>query len=154
MSKPELVSSVQIRWLDNAKALNLDSLPESLVVTGGGLSGLEFAQMFARFGAKVTVLESEPRILPRHEPDIAAELQRCLEEEGIAFHLGVRVQEVAEQDDKKMVLFSKGERVEKAHWRQKMPSLFPYALSITIMRLMQCLPIHRSPRWASPKRRR
>lgn len=98
----------KVRWLDNITAMQLPKLPESMAVIGGGPLGLEFAQMFAHFGTKVTVLEAEEQILPREEPEIAAELRRCLEEEGLAIHTSVRVGAVAERGRKKVVSFSKG----------------------------------------------
>ncbi len=96
----------RVRWLNHVTAMELTALPDSLVVIGGGPLGLEFAQMFAHFGSRVTVLEAMPQILPKHEPEVAAELQRCLEEEGIAIHTGVRVEQVAEVDRRKVVTFS------------------------------------------------
>ena len=92
-----------VRWLNNVTAMELQKLPESMIVVGGGPLGLEFAQMFAHFGARVTVLEAMDRILPREEPEISQELQRCLEAEGIEFHLGVTVDRVAQRNGKKVV---------------------------------------------------
>ena len=94
-----------VRWLNNTTAMQLQRLPASMVVIGGGPLGLEFAQMFAHFGTKVTVLEAAEHILPRHEPEIAAELQRCLEEEGINIHTGIRIEKVAERSGKKVIPF-------------------------------------------------
>lgn len=96
----------KIRWLSNITALQLSKLPEAMAIIGGGPLGLEFAQMFAHFGTKVTVLEAAEQILPREEPEMASELRRCLEEEGLAIHAGVRIEAVAEQNGKKQVSFS------------------------------------------------
>ncbi len=68
-----------VRWLNNITAMQLQELPASMIIIGGGPLGLEFAQMFAHVGSKVTILESMNQILPRHEPEIATDLQRCLE---------------------------------------------------------------------------
>lgn len=95
----------RVRWLNNVTAMQLQSLPASMVIIGGGPLGLEFAQMFAHFGSKVTVLEAMEHILPRHEPEIAAELQRCLEREGVIIHTAVRVEKVAERNGTKVVSF-------------------------------------------------
>ncbi|MBI4213782.1 MAG: mercury(II) reductase [Chloroflexi bacterium] len=81
-------------WLNNVTALELERLPKSLVVIGGGPLGLEFAQMFAHFGTEVTVLEAMDQILPRHEPEVALEVQRVLEDEGIRFRVGVSIDRV------------------------------------------------------------
>jgi mercuric reductase len=94
-----------VRWLNNITAMQLQKLPASLVVIGGGPLGLEFAQMFAHFGSQVTVLEAMSQILPRHEPKIAAELQRCLEGEGIKIHTEVHVMKVEERNGKKVIPF-------------------------------------------------
>ena len=57
----------EVGWLNNVTALQLTELPDSMIVIGGGPLGLEFAQMFAHFGTRVTVLEAMDQILPRHE---------------------------------------------------------------------------------------
>ncbi|MBI2861059.1 MAG: mercury(II) reductase [Chloroflexi bacterium] len=103
----------RVQWLSNVTALKLRTLPKSMVVIGGGPLGMEFAQMFAHFGIQVTVLEAMSQILPKHEPDIAAELQRCLEDEGIAIHTGVRVEKVSERENRKIVTFRKGDGLEE-----------------------------------------
>ena len=103
----------QVRWLNNVTAMELQELPESMVVIGAGPLGLEFAQMFTHFGTRVTVLEAMPQVLPNHEPEIAAEIQRNLEGEGILIHTGVRVERVAERSGKKVVTFLKGEDAEE-----------------------------------------
>jgi pyruvate/2-oxoglutarate dehydrogenase complex dihydrolipoamide dehydrogenase (E3) component len=68
----------------------LDTLPQHLVVIGGSYIGLEFAQMYARFGARVTVLEVADRLIAREDHDISAAVREMLEAEGIAFHFGVK----------------------------------------------------------------
>ena len=103
----------QVGWLNNVTALQLQEVPGSMIVIGGGPLGLEFAQMFAHFGSKVTVLEAMDRILPREEPEIAAELQRNLENEGIEFRVGVTVDKVEEQDGKMVVTIRGGHIVQR-----------------------------------------
>lgn len=93
-----------VKYLTNIEALDLDYLPESMIVVGGGPLGLEFAQMYLHFGTKVTVLEKMKRILPLEEPEISAELHRVLEEEGMVIHTGVDIQSVREQSGKKIVV--------------------------------------------------
>ncbi len=78
-------------YLTNREALSLDRLPKSLIVIGAGPLGLEFAQMFSRFGCAVTVLTHGKRILSREEPEISAALAGYLREEGIAIHTEVEV---------------------------------------------------------------
>lgn len=72
-----------VRYLTNLEALALDRLPESLIVIGAGPLGLEFAQMFSRFGSKVTVLTHGERVLSHEEPEISHALAVYLKEEEI-----------------------------------------------------------------------
>jgi pyruvate/2-oxoglutarate dehydrogenase complex dihydrolipoamide dehydrogenase (E3) component len=69
--------------LTHVEALELDRLPEHLVVIGGGYVGVEFAQAYRRFGSRVTVVDSGPQIIPREDPDIASALLQVLAGEGI-----------------------------------------------------------------------
>lgn len=92
-----------VRWHTNRTIMELKDLPPSLLVIGAGPLGLEFAQMFAHFGTRVTVLEAMDQVLPREEPEVAQEIQRCLEGEGIQFRLGVTIDRVTELAGKKVV---------------------------------------------------
>lgn len=93
-SVPPIPGLSEAGYLTNVEALQLDEAPRRLVVIGGGPLGLEFAQIFARFGSQVTVLEALPQIAPRSEPEIAAVLQQALEAEGIQVRTGMRIQRV------------------------------------------------------------
>jgi pyruvate/2-oxoglutarate dehydrogenase complex dihydrolipoamide dehydrogenase (E3) component len=73
------------RPLTHIEALDLDYLPSHLIVLGGGYVGLELAQAYHRFGSRVTVIEHEPQLMNREDPDVADEVQRILSEEGIGF---------------------------------------------------------------------
>ena len=73
--------------LTNETILELTEIPEHLVILGGGYIGVEFGQMFRRFGSKVSIVHSQRQILSREDPEIACELQRILEGEGIEIHL-------------------------------------------------------------------
>jgi pyruvate/2-oxoglutarate dehydrogenase complex dihydrolipoamide dehydrogenase (E3) component len=74
-------------YLTNVSLMELNALPEHLIILGAGYTGLEFGQMFARFGSRVTVVDRSPRILGHEDPEIAAELQKILEAEGLSFVL-------------------------------------------------------------------
>jgi pyruvate/2-oxoglutarate dehydrogenase complex dihydrolipoamide dehydrogenase (E3) component len=76
--------------LTNTTLLEMDRLPEHLVVVGASYIGLEFAQIYRRFGARVTVLEHASRPIAREDPEVSREVQRMLEAEGVRFHLAVR----------------------------------------------------------------
>jgi mercuric reductase len=80
---PQIPGIDEVDWLDHISALELDDVPESLLVIGAGPVGLEFAQIFARFGSRVTIVNSGPQIAARADREAAAELQAVLEEEGI-----------------------------------------------------------------------
>ncbi len=95
-------------WLTNVTAMQSDRVPETLAVVGGGPLGLEFAQMFAHFGSRVTVLEAVDQVLPRHEREIAEELQRCLQAEGIVIRTGVTLERVAVRDGQKVLTIKSG----------------------------------------------
>jgi pyruvate/2-oxoglutarate dehydrogenase complex dihydrolipoamide dehydrogenase (E3) component len=69
--------------MTNIEILELNRLPEHLIVMGGGYVGLEFAQAYRRFGSKVTILQRSAQLIPNADPDIAEELQRLLAAEGI-----------------------------------------------------------------------
>jgi pyruvate/2-oxoglutarate dehydrogenase complex dihydrolipoamide dehydrogenase (E3) component len=79
-----------VRVLTNTSIMELDELPEHLIVVGGSYIGLEFAQMFRRFGSRVTVVEAADRLLGREDAEVGAGLQSILERDGVAFQLGVR----------------------------------------------------------------
>jgi len=84
---PDIASLDAARVLTNESIMELRDVPEHLIILGGGYIGLEFGQMFRRFGSRVTILHSQKQVLAREDPEIALELQRILEREGIEFHL-------------------------------------------------------------------
>jgi pyruvate/2-oxoglutarate dehydrogenase complex dihydrolipoamide dehydrogenase (E3) component len=84
-------------YLTNASIMELRELPDDLLVLGGGYIGLEFGQMFRRFGSRVTVVHLGEQLLPREDADVAAELQKALEGEGIQFLLKAQTTRVARQ---------------------------------------------------------
>jgi pyruvate/2-oxoglutarate dehydrogenase complex dihydrolipoamide dehydrogenase (E3) component len=77
------IPGVAASALTNIELLELDRLPEHLVVLGGGYVGLEFAQAYRRFGSRVTVVERGPQVLAREDPEVAEALQRLLADERI-----------------------------------------------------------------------
>jgi pyruvate/2-oxoglutarate dehydrogenase complex dihydrolipoamide dehydrogenase (E3) component len=74
--------------------MELTALPEHLLVLGGGYIGLEFGQMFHRYGSRVTVVHKDNELLTREDPDVAEELKKALEAEGIEFVLNARTTRV------------------------------------------------------------
>jgi pyruvate/2-oxoglutarate dehydrogenase complex dihydrolipoamide dehydrogenase (E3) component len=94
---PPIAGLDQVKYLTNETIMELLEVPESLVVLGGGYIGLEFGQMFARFGSKVTIIQHSGQIVPREDPEVAAELQKELEVEGIKFALNTNVKSVEQE---------------------------------------------------------
>ena len=90
----------EIDWIDHVSALELTELPESMLVVGGGPVGLEFAQIFARFGSRVTLVQGAARISPRSDAQAAAVLQSALEEDdGVEIVLSSVVESVRRDGD-------------------------------------------------------
>jgi pyruvate/2-oxoglutarate dehydrogenase complex dihydrolipoamide dehydrogenase (E3) component len=87
-SIPPIPGLDSVPYLDNVSVMELDSVPEHLVVLGGGYVGLEFAQMFRRFGSEVTVIHKGEKLLAREDPDVADEVARIMTEDGV--HLVMR----------------------------------------------------------------
>ena len=85
---PDMPGVKDVPILTNTGILGLDSVPEHLVVVGGSYIGLEFAQMYRRFGARVTVVEKGPRLIAREDEDVSAAVREILEGEGIAVRVG------------------------------------------------------------------
>ncbi|HME77341.1 MAG TPA: FAD-containing oxidoreductase [Mycobacterium sp.] len=81
---PNISGLADVDYLTNVGILELDTVPEHLVIIGGSYIGLEFAQMYRRFGAAVTILERGARLAGREDPDVSATIQAILEGEGIA----------------------------------------------------------------------
>ena len=81
--------------LNNTSMMAIDSLPEHLLIVGGSYIGLEFAQMYRRFGSRVTVLEYGDRLIAREDREVSAEIQHILEREGVVFHFAVKDAAVA-----------------------------------------------------------
>jgi pyruvate/2-oxoglutarate dehydrogenase complex dihydrolipoamide dehydrogenase (E3) component len=80
---PAIPGLEQVAFLDSTSIMELDRVPSRLLVVGGGYVGVEFAQMFRRFGSEVALLQSGPQLLAREDPDVAAALEEILLEDGI-----------------------------------------------------------------------
>src|SRR5262245_33914822 len=80
---PSIPGLDQVPWLDSTSIMELDSVPPHLVVLGGGYVGLEFGQMFRRFGSQVTIVQRGEQLLAREDPDVAEAVAAILREDGI-----------------------------------------------------------------------
>ena len=84
---PDMPGLAEVAFLTNSGMMEIDFLPEHLIIIGGSYIGLEFAQMYRRFGSKVTIVEMADRIIPRDDEDVASVVQEILEGEGVDFRL-------------------------------------------------------------------
>ena len=87
-ARPALPGIDTLPTLDNASVMELDAVPEHLVIVGGSYIGLEFAHVMRRLGARVTVVERAARLLPREDADVSDGIRAILEAEGVRFELG------------------------------------------------------------------
>ena len=100
---PEIPGLRDISYLTNETAMQLQSVPEHLLILGGGYIGLEFGQMFRRFGSAVTIIHTGAQVVQREDTEIIAELQKALEAEGIAFLLNSRTSKAESKDGAAML---------------------------------------------------
>jgi pyruvate/2-oxoglutarate dehydrogenase complex dihydrolipoamide dehydrogenase (E3) component len=87
---PDWPGLTEVPYLTNLSMMDLDVLPEHLIIVGGSYIGLEFAQMYRRFGSRVTILQRGPRLLTREDADIAEAIAGILRNEDITLHFNVR----------------------------------------------------------------
>jgi pyruvate/2-oxoglutarate dehydrogenase complex dihydrolipoamide dehydrogenase (E3) component len=87
---PAIPGMAKAPYLTNETIMQLTAVPEHLLILGGGYIGVEFGQMFRRFGSRVTILHTGKQIVSREDPEIVAELQKALEAEGVQFLLNTR----------------------------------------------------------------
>jgi mercuric reductase len=105
---PPIPGLAEAGHLDSTTAMTLERLPASLIVIGASAVGLELAQLFARLGVKVTVLEALARVVPAEDPDIGDALGAYLRAEGLDVHAGVRIELVVRSPDGYTVSFRGG----------------------------------------------
>ena len=94
-SAPAIAGLETVSYLDNESIMELDRVPEHLLIVGGGYIGVEFCQMFRRFGSKVTVIQSGPQLLKEEDHDVVAEITKILRQDGIEILLNAHTQRVA-----------------------------------------------------------
>jgi pyruvate/2-oxoglutarate dehydrogenase complex dihydrolipoamide dehydrogenase (E3) component len=89
-SVPDFTGLDEIEYFTNSSLLDVDFLPQHLIVVGGSYVGLEFGQMFRRFGSEVTIIEMAPRLIHREDEDVSLAIQEILEGEGIHLRLNAK----------------------------------------------------------------
>jgi len=98
-STPKIDGLADVPYLDSTSIMELDETPDHLIVLGGGYIGLEFAQMFRRFGSAVTVIQRGSHLLAREDDDIADAMRQILEEDGIDIRLNAEASSVRKTND-------------------------------------------------------
>lgn len=117
-SVPDWPGLTSVPYLDNTSMMNLDTLPGHLIIAGASYIGLEFAQMYARFGAKVTVIERGPRPASREDNDISDAIRGILEADGVSFLFNTTIEAVAKAGHGILLSLNSGDRrasVEGSH---------------------------------------
>ncbi|CAN5196035.1 mercuric reductase [soil metagenome] len=111
---PPIKGIEEVGYLTHVEALELRRLPRSMVIVGSGPIGCEFAQIFARFGSEVTLLDTVSLPLPREDPEIGALTKRILASDGVTFRGGYRVEEARKEGGEKVLTATseKGEQIE------------------------------------------
>jgi pyruvate/2-oxoglutarate dehydrogenase complex dihydrolipoamide dehydrogenase (E3) component len=115
---PDWPGLANVGYLTNTSILQLDMLPGHLIIAGASYIGLEFAQIYARFGAKVTVIERGPRPASREDEDVSAAIRAILEAEGVSFLFNTTIEAVARAGGGVLLSLKSGERrssVEGSH---------------------------------------
>ena len=116
---PDLPGLGSIPYLTSTSIMELDDVPEHLIVLGGGYIGLEFAQMFKRFGSKVTVVQRSQHLLGREDDDVVEEVEKILRGEGVEFIFNATAKKVESDGNKSSILSVEvdggSQRVEGSH---------------------------------------
>lgn len=107
---PSIPGLTEVEFLTSESIMELEHLPEHLIVLGSGYIGLEFAQMFRRFGSRVTVIGQSEQILSQQDPDIAIAVQTLLEKDGIEFLLKAKVLRVDRTGNETILQIQVGDR--------------------------------------------
>jgi pyruvate/2-oxoglutarate dehydrogenase complex dihydrolipoamide dehydrogenase (E3) component len=97
-SVPEMPGIHDVPFFNNSSMMNLDFAPEHLVIVGGSYIGLEFAQIYRRFGSEVTIVEMGPRLIGREDEDVSQTVREIMEAEGIQIRLNAKCISLAKRD--------------------------------------------------------
>jgi len=97
-SVPEMPGVHEVPFLNNSSIMDVDFVPEHLVIVGGSYVGLEFGQMYRRFGSEVTIVEMGPRLIGREDEDVSQTVREILEAEGIHVRLNAKCISLAKRD--------------------------------------------------------
>ena len=110
---PPIENIKEVGYLTHIEALQIKQLPKELIVVGAGPLGLEFAQMFARFGTEVTILQRNVSIFPPAEIELTSHLAEILTQEGITIKTNVQVKSARKESNKKVLTYTTGDKQEQ-----------------------------------------
>jgi dihydrolipoamide dehydrogenase len=118
-AKPPIPGLDKVNALDSTSIMEIDKIPEHLLIIGGGYVGLEFGQMFHRFGSKVTIVQLEDQLLPLEDKDVAEEITKILQQEGLQILLKANTTNIEFSERDKIILSvkvnGKAETIEGSH---------------------------------------
>jgi dihydrolipoamide dehydrogenase len=89
-----------------------ESLPEKLIIVGGGVIGVEFAYMWANYGVEVTIVEMMPHLLPNEEPEVSDILEKAYKKMGVKLYLNARVEKIEKGDGRVTVSLADGTHLQ------------------------------------------
>jgi pyruvate/2-oxoglutarate dehydrogenase complex dihydrolipoamide dehydrogenase (E3) component len=110
---PAIPGIDQVAYLTNESIMDIDYAPKHLLILGGSYVGLEFAQIYRRFGSEVTVIEAAARLIPREDEDVSTTIKEILEGEGIRIHLQSKCTELSKRGNTIVARFERGDRSEE-----------------------------------------
>ena len=110
-AKPASVLKTQVKPMNTNDVLDLETLPESMVIVGGGVIGCEMAGIMNSFGVEVTIVELLPQILPMTDEEVAAELHRKMEAKGVRILTGTTCEDITQENKDYIVRLSNGETI-------------------------------------------
>lgn len=111
---PSIEGIDKVDYITHIEALKLKKLPKSMVIIGAGPLGLEFAQMYHHFGAKITIIHKDQYVMPRTEPELSEALEKYLEEEGITIFTNAKTSSVRKENGKIVVTFEINSQKQEA----------------------------------------
>ncbi|MBI2310100.1 mercury(II) reductase [Candidatus Collierbacteria bacterium] len=111
---PPIDNIREVGYITHIEALKLKQQPKELIIVGAGPVGLEFAQMYARFGTKIAILHRGPSVFRPAEPELSTRLAEILTQEGIAIKLNARVKSAYKEGNKKVLVYKQGDSSAEA----------------------------------------
>ena len=112
---PPIAGLDRVPVLDSTSIMELDQLPDHLIVLGGGYIGVEFAQMFCRFGSQVSIIERGPQLMGREDADVAGAIADIFREDGITVLLNTQVTRVDQTGGQIVLTFADGKTISGSH---------------------------------------